>query len=408
MRKFDNMNLTVASICMAQVLGMITFAVYPTLIPVLQAQWSASNTEIGWVAGIYFGGYVVAVGVLVSLTDRVDARRVYLTSMTLSAITPIAFGLLTTDVATASVWRCLQGIGLAGTYMPGLKAIVDAAPAHRQSRTVAVYTACFGLGVGVSFLVSGFLSEWMNWKWVFAASAIGPLIALVIAYFMLPSAPVDAAGEFRFLPDFKPVFRNRTALGFSIAYSVHNVELFVFRAWMVAFLVFAMTQREANSIAVNWNPAIMVAVASFLSQPFSVLTNEIAERFNRVKVIITVMLASAVAGIIVGFSTPLPTLWVVGFVCVYAILSISDSASITAAVITAAESRHRGTTMAFHSLIGFVGAFIGPIVFGAVLDVFGGADKALAWGMAFVAIAAIVLIGPLAIIRLTVSRQTSH
>ncbi len=56
--------------------------------------------------------------------------------------------------------------------------------------------------------------------------------------------------------------------------------------------------------------------------------------------------------------------------------------------------------MAMYSLIGFIGSFIGPIVFGIVLDLAGGSETVYAWGFAFAAMGLIVLLGPLAIARL--------
>ena len=380
---------------------LFTIAVYPALIPVLQTQWAASNTEVGWVAGIYFAGYLLAVLILVPLTDRINARNVYLFSMALSGIAPIAFAFFTDGVVDASIWRFLQGVGLAGTYMPGLKALVDAAPGHMQSRTVAVYTMCFGVGVAVSFLAAGSLEQVLHWQWVFALSSCGPAAALVIAVMFLPHGTSNSAnGQFSFLPDFRPVLQNRVTLGFSITYSVHNAELFVFRSWAVAFLVFAMTQRDASAASMDWNPAFIIACATLLAQPFSVFTNEIANRFKRVKVILAVMAATSVCGVAVGFSSQFSMWIIVSIICAYAILTISDSASITSAVVTNAASDVRGTTMAFHTLIGFIGAFLGPIVFGVVLDFSGGGTSASAWATAFASISALAVIGFFAIGRL--------
>ncbi|MDE0309089.1 MAG: MFS transporter [Acidiferrobacterales bacterium] len=392
--------LTIAAICIAHVLGMVPFAIYPTLIPILQAEWSASNTAIGWVAGIYFGGYLVTVIIVVPLTDRVDARKVYLLSMGLTAIAPVAFAFGTFGVGSASVWRFVQGVALAGTYMPGLKAMVDAVPDRMQSRTVAVYTMCFGLGVAVSFLIAGVLAATMTWRWVFVASAAGPLLALCLAWLFLPAAvPKETNGKFTLLPDFRPVISNRKTLGFSIAYGVHNVELFVFRSWAVAFLFFAMTQREAGWLGSGWNPAIIVACATLVAQPFSVITNELADRLNREKVITWVMALSATTGVALGFSSQMSMLVIVTIAGLYAIMTIADSASITSAVIKNADYSVRGTTMALHTLIGFVGAFAGPILFGAVLDLAGGDQRPTAWGLAFTAVGIAVIIGPLAIRR---------
>ena len=405
MIKESRLILVVTLICVAHVLGMVPFAVYPTLIPTLQVEWGASNTEIGWVAGVYFGGYLLGVFLLVPLTDRIDARLVYLCSMTLTILAALGFAFLNTGVATASFWRLLQGVGLAGTYMPGLKALVDTVPYRFQSRTVAVYTMCFGVGVAVSFLVAGSLANFMTWQWNFAASSVGALVALAIAFVFLPhSSPLRSHEKFRLLPDLGPVFRNRKAIGFSIAYSVHNMELFVFRSWTVTFLVFAASGRDALATGSQWNPAFIVACATLLAQPFSVIVNEIAGRLNRVKVILTVMGLAALTGILLGFSSQLSMIIIVGLVCLYAILSISDSASISSAVIMSAQAEYRGATMAVHALVGFIGAFVGPIIFGVVLDVAGGSNNPYAWGTAFVVMAIFVLIGPLAILRMSNSQ----
>ena len=54
---------------------MLGIATFSALLPTMQAEWSLSNADAGWITGIYFAGYVVAAPVLTSLTDRVDARE---------------------------------------------------------------------------------------------------------------------------------------------------------------------------------------------------------------------------------------------------------------------------------------------------------------------------------------------
>ena len=148
--------------CLAEILGMAAFATFPTLIPTFQHEWALSNTEAGWIGGVYFGGYVIAVGMLTALTDRVDPKRVYIFSMTLGVIGALGFALSAEGVWSATFWRCLQGIGLAGTYMPGLKALTDIAPARLRSRFVSFYTASFGIGASLSIFLAGWLELFVH------------------------------------------------------------------------------------------------------------------------------------------------------------------------------------------------------------------------------------------------------
>src|SRR3954451_24196218 len=69
---------TIAAIIAAQVLVQIGAFALPALLPHYIAAWSLSATEAGWLIGGFFAAYVAAVPVLVALTDRVPARRIYL------------------------------------------------------------------------------------------------------------------------------------------------------------------------------------------------------------------------------------------------------------------------------------------------------------------------------------------
>ena len=75
--------------------------------------------------------------ILVSLTDRIDPRRVLITSLLIGGIASLGYALFAEGFWTALGFRALHGVGLAGTYMPGLKALSDHIEGPRQSRYVA-------------------------------------------------------------------------------------------------------------------------------------------------------------------------------------------------------------------------------------------------------------------------------
>ena len=383
-------------LCTAEVAGMAGFATFPALLPTFLAEWRLSNTEAGWISGIYYLGYVGLVPVLVSLTDRVDPRRIYLGAMALSAVAMLAFGLVATGFWSALGLRALAGVGLAGTYMPGLKILSDNIEGPRQSRFIAFYTASFSVGASLSFLLSGEIAAWLDWRWAFALAALGPgaayaLVALTIA----PAPPPPEAGAEGHLLDFRPVFANRRALAYILAYGAHSWELFAYRSWLVAFLVFSQgLQRDGGAM---WSATVIAALVNFLGWPSSVLGNELASRFGRARVVALIMAVSALVAAAIGFSAPLPYVLVVALCLLYGVTVIGDSGALTAGAIAEAEPGRRGATMAVHSTVGFSGAFIGPLVFGVVLDLAGGGASTLAWGLAFLSMGLGAALGPLAI-----------
>ena len=140
--------------CVAHVASMSGISTYATLLPRLQDEWGMNNSQAGFISGAFFAGYMAAVPLLASLTDRVDARRVYLGSSLLAGAALFAFAFLAHGVNSASLLHVIAGAGIAGTYMPGLRALTDNLPSARtQSRAVAFYTAVFGLGTSLSILL---------------------------------------------------------------------------------------------------------------------------------------------------------------------------------------------------------------------------------------------------------------
>jgi hypothetical protein len=67
----------IAMLCAAQVLVQIGAFFWPALLPEMIARWSLTNSEAGWITAAFYGAYMLAVPILVTLTDRIDAKRVY-------------------------------------------------------------------------------------------------------------------------------------------------------------------------------------------------------------------------------------------------------------------------------------------------------------------------------------------
>ncbi len=391
----------IVSLCMAEALGMLGISTFSALLPTLQAEWRLSNSDAGWITGIYYAGYLSDVPILVSLAGRVDPRRVYLLATALGGLSLLGFALLAEGFWTALVFRTLSGVALGGTYMPGLKALTDRIEGPAQPRAVAFYTSSFGIGVSLSFLVSGEIAAALPWRWAFGLTALGAPLAIALAAWALTvrPAPTRPAPESRLL-DFRPVFRNRAAMGYILAYTGHNWELFGLRGWLVAFLVFIQTLQPEYAA---WDVTLIVTVVVLLAVPSSIIGGELALRFGRRRVVTAVMTASAALAAVFGFTGALPFPFVVGLAMFYGMFVTADSAAITTGAVRAAPPGGRGAVMAMHSFIGFIGAFLGPLAFGVVLDL-AGADRMLGWGLAFAAMGLGVIIGPVALAVLARAR----
>ncbi len=374
----------VALLCVAETLSMTAFSTYPALLPEIRDAWGLSNSAAGLVSGTYFGGYMAAVPLLASLTDRVDARRVYAASALLSAAGALGFALFARSLPSALVWQAVAGAGLAGTYMPGLKALADHVEGPRQNRAVSFYTSTFGIGGSLSLWLAGRMSSALDWRWAFGLAAVGPVLAAVLVVAGLAPRPSPAGPRALLTADLARlarVVRNRPALAYIAGYAAHCWELFGLRAWMVAFLAFAGAADPAR--AMPWAAATVAAAINLLGPPASILGNELAVGAGRFRYVAAVMTASVALAALAGFTSAWWWVLPLGAVALYFVVVMADSAALTAGVVSAARPGERGATMAVYSLAGFGAAFVSPLVFGAALDRAGGADAPAGWGVAF-------------------------
>src|SRR5712664_1016571 len=211
----------IAWMCAAHVASMTGFAAYSTLLPRLQDEWVLNNSQAGFISGAFFAGYMAAVPLLTSLTDRVDARRVYFVSSVVAAAALAGMALLAEGLVSASLMQLLAGAGIAGTYMPGLRALTDnVSGPGAQNRAVSFYTAVFGLGTSLSILLSGWIAGAMGFRWAFGLGAIGPLAAGLMVALGLPARRPTPIHGTRML-DFRPVLASREVRPYVFGYAAH-------------------------------------------------------------------------------------------------------------------------------------------------------------------------------------------
>ncbi|HTY99769.1 MAG TPA: MFS transporter [Rhodocyclaceae bacterium] len=370
----------VALLCLAEALSMTGFAAFPSFLPGLRQAWQMSGAEAGFVAGAFFFGYVLAVPVLTGITDRLDARGVFVLSCALAAAGSGGFAGLAEGAVSGALFQALAGAGLAGSYMPGLKALTDRirerADERHQARYIAFYTATFGIGTSLSLLLAGWLGALLPWRTAVGLLVLGPLLAGAIAFFGLAPQPAHGARHASWWPRFGPVLADGRIRAYVLGYGAHCWELFGLRSWLVAFIGFA-----AGAAAMPVTPTAAAAFINLLGLPASILGNEAAAAAGRRRWISVMMMSSGALCWLAGISAAWPWWLMLAILAVYFVTVMADSAALTAGLVAATPLAQRGAAMAVYSLAGFGAGFVSPLVFGAVLDVAG--DGSLAWTLAF-------------------------
>jgi MFS family permease len=305
----------VTAMCFGQVGNLIPHVTLPAIMAQhLMPLWGLSAAEAGLMASAYAFGYMLAVPVLATLTDRIDARRVLAAGSAVSGLATVLCGLLADGLISATLLWGLSGIGFAGAYMPGLKALTDRLAPGDSSRSVTLYTGSFSIGVGLSFLVAQLAADHIGWRAAFYVTGAGPLVMLAVCLGLSPAKPVPAQDA---LLDFRPVLRNRVALGYILGYGAHCFELYGARTWLVSFWSFIAAR---NDNAVLLGPIAVSVLFTIVSLPASVLGNEAALRFGRHRAITVVMLVSAAVALAIGLSADMSPVLLLALVLIYGVM----------------------------------------------------------------------------------------
>lgn len=380
----------VVAMVTAQILTQIGAFTLPALLPEMMARWSLSATEAGWLIGVFFAAYVPAVPVLLSLTDRVPARRIYLIGTGATALAHLGFAFFADGFWSGLFFRALAGIGWAGAYMPGLKSIADPLTGVAQSRAVAWHAAGVGIAGAASFALAGLCDALVGPSFAFLVAGLAASAAFAIAMLILPDAPPPKSAARRGLLDFRPVFANRRAMAWIAGYTVHTLEMAVLRAWAVAFLTASFLIQAPPA----WlpGPTVLFTLAGLVGIASSLIGNRLAESLGRDRIVAIAMLSGAALSLVAGFGFGASPWVVLLFVVLWNAAIYLDSSALTAGTVQAADPALRGATMGLHSMFGYAGGFVGPLLAGVVLDLAGG-DGVAAWGLAFGHVAFIMLAG---------------
>jgi predicted MFS family arabinose efflux permease len=370
----------VAAICAAEILGLAGYSIVPALLPQIIEAWSLTNTQAGWLAGIVSAGYMLAVIPLVSLTDRWPARQLYLASSALSALSCLGMALCN-SLLPALGFRALAGIAMAGMYMPGLRALTHGVEGSTRARIAAWYTSSFTIGASLSFLF-GRVGMLLGWRNAFVIAGILGTAGVLMAWAALPYGDPGREEDPQPLLDFRPVLANRDILALIVGYAATIWGCVGLRQWIVVFLTFCAGDQAAVS-AQAWIILIIGAVISFLGVPAGLIGNELSIRYGLRTIATLVFVLSAFVGGLFGFTAMLPYIAVLGLSVVAGCIVQGNFSNLTSGVLAVSAPRYRGATIGLYSCIGFGAGFLGTLLFGVMLDQFGGTSQLDAWILSF-------------------------
>jgi MFS transporter, DHA2 family, methylenomycin A resistance protein len=179
--------------CLALFLIAVNTTAINTAVSAIADDLSISSSTLAWALNAYLLAVAAFVILGGKLGDVLGRQRIFFVGILVYTFAAIV---VATSASAAQLigGRALQGLG-AAILMPATMAILhDAFPKERQGLVLGIWGAVGGVAFAVGPLIGGFLTDVLDWEWVWWSNVPVAIVALLLAARMLRGLPEGERG----------------------------------------------------------------------------------------------------------------------------------------------------------------------------------------------------------------------
>ena len=169
--------LMMFSIILSTTLYTLDSTIAAVALPHMQGTFSAAQDQVAWVLTSYIVSSAIMTPMAGYLSDRLGRRRLFLFTVAGFIGTSMACG-MAVNLEEMVLFRVLQGMFGAPLIPLSQATILDAYTPATYGRGMALFGVGVMLGPIVGPTLGGWLTEFLNWRWVFFVNLPLGLIAL--------------------------------------------------------------------------------------------------------------------------------------------------------------------------------------------------------------------------------------
>jgi DHA2 family multidrug resistance protein len=177
--------LITVSIMLATIMQVLDTTIANVALPSMTGDLDASQDTITWVLTSYIVAAAIMTPVTGWLADRVGRRQLFLITIVGFTATSMACG-LAWSLETMVLFRILQGLFGAAIVPLSQTFLLDINPKERHGQAMAIWGAGIMVGPIIGPTLGGWLTEALNWRWVFFINLPVGIIAFLGSAAYLP------------------------------------------------------------------------------------------------------------------------------------------------------------------------------------------------------------------------------
>ncbi|MDE2606595.1 MAG: DHA2 family efflux MFS transporter permease subunit [Burkholderiales bacterium] len=203
------------SIMLATIMQALDTTIANVALPHMQGSLQASQDQITWVLTSYIVSAAIALPLTGWLCARWGRRQVFMISVIGFTAASMMCG-LATSLGGIVLARLLQGIFGAALVPLSQAVLLDINPPHRVGQAMAIWGAGIMVGPILGPMLGGWLTENLDWRWVF--------------FINLPVGVFALYGIWRYLPENRPPSSPLDLFGFvTLSLGLGLLQLFLDR-----------------------------------------------------------------------------------------------------------------------------------------------------------------------------------
>lgn len=345
--------------------------VVSSLIPYIKEDWHVNDADLGMLTSIvslFIAIFVLPISVIV---DRWSRKKMIAIMVFLWSIATFLCS-FADNFTQLLVYRALTGIGEAAYCPAAVALIVKVFPREYRTRYLGIYDAASPIGAGLGLAVGGYIGMILGWRHAFGLLAIpGAILAILFLfvndYKTQPLSKTDDEFSMRDLfSSLGKLLRVKTLWYVSIAYAgciAVNTSVMV---WSPSFFNRFHNLDKSTSGTVTAAVAVLVLIGSPLG---GFLSDWLEKKRPDAKLVI------AYISIMVSAIALFAGLWIDNFILslacflVFGLSNVTFLAPITSLIQEVVHPGLRAAAFGFNVfIINILGAFLAPILVGAISD----------------------------------------
>jgi len=340
-------------LAVAELLAMAPWFSASAVAPTLARVWQLSPVTTAWLTISVQLGFVVGalVSAILTLADRLSARRLVAGSAALAAIATLGVA-LSSGITMGLACRLLTGAALAGVYPPGMKI---AAGWFREGRgqAIGILVGALTLGSASPHLVRWAVSP-AAWRVVLLVAGLSALAGGLLVLLVPNDGPYAAPSPPFSLAAVPRILRDRAVALANLGYLGHMWELYAMWTWMAVFITASEHARRGAGADVTGLAALVTFAVVGSGAIGCWLGGKYADRWGRTLVTSAAMLVSGSCASVVGLFFGAPLVALAPLLLVWGISVVADSAQFSAAISELAPRDYVGTALTLQTSLGFL------------------------------------------------------